>query len=157
MNYDCVGGVMVQETSSGTASVPAASSTVPGVVLTTQFDPAGAAAAAQTAAINAAKPTLETVTFSASPAFSPTTTYSRFTLTADVTSSTLPAGTDGALKTFFVCQDSAGGHLFTFPAGVFGAGVVGTTSGKCSQQIFSYSLLTGHVGWYAAGIMITNL
>lgn len=81
----------------------------------------------------------ETVAFSATPVFSIATRTSMLTLTGNVSSFTLAAGTDGQEKTLIFCNDATGGYTVTAPANVRGFMTVGTTAGKCSAQHFTYS------------------
>lgn len=91
----------------------------------------------------------ESVSFTATPTFSAVTGLSRMILTGNVTSSTLAAGTDGAQKTFQLCQDSTGSRTFVWPTNVKGAMTISGIASTCSLQTFTYSALTGYVGWYA--------
>lgn len=91
----------------------------------------------------------ETVTFLATPTFSATAGMSRIVLTADVTSSTLAAGADGAEKRFQICQDATGLHLFAWPSNVKGGMTISPTASTCNWQTFTYSTASGYAFWYA--------
>lgn len=77
------------------------------------------------------------VAFSATPVFdlaaAPTQSI---TLTGDITASTIANPGDGQTVSFLICQDSMGGHIFTWPANVQGGMLVGMAAGKCSAQTF---------------------
>jgi hypothetical protein len=62
----------------------------------------------------------ETVSFSATPTFSNSTRASIITLTANITSFTLAAGTDGQEKTLTICQNGTGGFTVAPPPNVHG-------------------------------------
>ncbi len=96
----------------------------------------------------------ETVTFSATPTFSLATRASIITLTANITSFTLPAGADGQEKTLSFCQNATGGFTVAPPANVHGFFTVGTTASKCSAQHFTYS--AGQTAWLADSPGVTN-
>jgi hypothetical protein len=96
----------------------------------------------------------ETVAFSAVPTFSVATRASVITLTADVTSFTLAASTDGQEKTLTFCQDSTGGHTAAAPTNVHGFFTVGPTANKCSSQHYTYS--NAQSGWLADSPGVTN-
>lgn len=100
--------------------------------------------------------TPEAVASSATPTFSAVIETSQLILTSNVTSSTLAAGSNGARKTFQLCQNATGNFTFAWPTNVFGGGTIGTTANKCNTQEFKYSTLAGFVGWYATGAMVTN-
>jgi hypothetical protein len=119
----------------------------------TDFDAAGAASAAQTAAqtysSNASNlssgtvappllSSIETVTFSATPTFSTSTSASLIILTGNITNFMLAAGADGQQKTLTFCQNSIGGFTVSGPSNVHGFMSVGTTGSKCSSQHFVY-------------------
>ena len=57
------------------------------------------------------------------------------TLTTDATPA-LANFTDGQHVSFLICQDSAGGHAFNWPATVVGGMQISTTPGTCSAQSF---------------------
>jgi hypothetical protein len=96
----------------------------------------------------------ETVTYSAVPAFSTATRASMMTLTGNVTSFTLGAGTDGQEKTLEFCQNATGGFTVAAPANVHGFMTVGTTASKCSAQHFIYS--AGEAAWLADSPGVVN-
>lgn len=77
------------------------------------------------------------VSFSPAPVFdlsaAPTQSV---TLTGDVTGAIISNPGDGQMVSFLVCQDSVGGHLFTWPSNVLGGMQVGALPGKCSAQTF---------------------
>lgn len=61
------------------------------------------------------------------------------TLTGNVTSSTLanmPSSGTAQRATFIICQDSTGGHTFSWPTVMRGAMTIGTVAGLCSTQTF---------------------
>lgn len=58
------------------------------------------------------------------------------TLTGDVTAPTVTNLSDGQTVSFLVCQDSLGGHAFTWPQNVLGGMQVGNVPGTCSAQTF---------------------
>jgi hypothetical protein len=58
------------------------------------------------------------------------------TLTGNVASSTLIRGLSGQVVTFRICQDSAGGRLFSWPSNFRGGGPVSAAPSACSQQSF---------------------
>lgn len=88
-------------------------------------------------AIDSNAPTRVDLAFSATPVFdlsvAPTQSV---TLTGDVTASTISNAGDGQTVSFLICQDSVGGHGFTWPPNVLGGMQVGTLAGKCSAQTF---------------------
>ncbi|HEX6495380.1 MAG TPA: hypothetical protein VF018_07855 [Acidobacteriaceae bacterium] len=96
----------------------------------------------------------ETVAFSATPTFSPSTRASMITLTANITSFTLAAGVDGQEKTLTFCQNGTGGFTVGAPANVHGFFTVGTTASKCSAQHFTYS--AGQAAWLADSPGVAN-
>jgi hypothetical protein len=96
----------------------------------------------------------ETVTFSATPTFSLATRASIITMTANVTSFTLAAGSDGQEKTLTFCQNATGGFTAAPPANVHGFFTVGATASKCSAQHFTYS--AGQTAWLADSPGVTN-
>jgi hypothetical protein len=97
----------------------------------------------------------ETVTYSATPAFSTKTRSSIVTLTGNVSSFTLGAGMDGQEKTLIFCQDATGSRTVTgVPANVRGFFTIGSTLSKCSSQHFTYSL--GQTAWLADSPGVTN-
>ena len=97
---------------------------------------------------------METISSSTTPVFTATTRASINTLTANVTSFTLPAGADGQEKTMIFCQNSTGGFTVAPPANVRGLGTVGATASTCSAEHFTYSV--GQTAWLADGAMISN-
>lgn len=97
----------------------------------------------------------ETVTFSATPAFSIATRASIITLTGNVTGFTLAAGADGQEKTLEFCQDATGSRTVAgVPANVRGFMTIGSTLSKCSSQHFTYS--AGQTAWLADSPGVTN-
>ena len=96
----------------------------------------------------------ETVTFSATPTFSVATRASIITLTGNITSFTLPAGTDGQGKTLTFCQNATGGFTVAGPPNVHGLFTVGSTASKCSSQHFTYSVAQS--AWFADSPGVTN-
>jgi hypothetical protein len=99
---------------------------------------------------------IDTVTFSASPAFNMNTNGSikKITLTADVTSSTITSQRPGENMTFIICQDGAGSHTFAWPANVRGEEAIGATLSTCSTQQFVYD--QGAAEWLAVAPMVKN-
>jgi hypothetical protein len=81
----------------------------------------------------------ETVAYSATPSFSQFRGISRIVLTGPVTSSTLPAGTDGEHKCFVIVQDATGGRTFVWPTNMVGTMTIGATANKHSVQCFNYN------------------
>ena len=77
------------------------------------------------------------VAFSATPNF-PGDQYTAWgiTLTGDVTSSTMSGIVAGNLYTLIISQDSAGGHLFTWPSMVLNASPVNPNGGSLTVQTF---------------------
>lgn len=108
-----------------------------------------------TLAINAPMiiPTLETVAFSATPTFSAIIGRSRIVLTANVTSSTLASGTDGAHKCFTIVQGSTA-FTFVWPTNVKNGMTIGTTINLRNVQCFNYS--SADTLWLAEGPGSTN-
>jgi hypothetical protein len=96
----------------------------------------------------------ETVSFSATPTFSATTQYSTITLTANVTTFTLAAGTAGQNKTLTFCQNATGGYTVVAPTNVHGFMSVGTTLSKCSSQPYTYD--STQTAWLASGPGVVN-
>lgn len=90
----------------------------------------------------------ETVSFSATPTFSITLNSSEITLTANITSFTLAAGSQGQVKVLVFCQNGTGNFTVTRPSNVH-ALAVGSVASKCSTDNLIYSsaasawLLTG--------------
>jgi hypothetical protein len=97
---------------------------------------------------------METIASSATPTFTTTTRASINTLTANVTTFTLPAGADGQEKTLAFCQNGTGGFTVTPPSNVHGFGTVGATASKCSTEHFTYYV--SQSAWLADGAMISN-
>lgn len=95
-----------------------------------------------------------TVAFSATPTFVTTAQSNIVTLTGNVTSSTLAAGSAGQGLTLTACQDATGLHTFTWPTNVHGAGTVAVTASTCSSQHFTYSVVKA--GWYADSTMVAG-
>lgn len=97
-------------------------------------------------------------TYSATPTFSAASNIviNTITLTGNVTSSSFtgtPYG--GQQMTMIICQDSAGGHTFTWPANMQGTMTISTTANKCSSQLFVYAQgLSGQ--WYAVNTGVIN-
>ena len=80
---------------------------------------------------------LAVLAFSATPLFDAGAANAfSITLTGNVTSSTLTNAKAGELLAFRICQDSAGGHTFSWPANFRGAGPVSGLPSACSQQTF---------------------
>ena len=79
------------------------------------------------------------VAYTATPVFSATASANVLTLTGDVTSSTLPAGTAGQKICLVFVQDTTGAHAVVGPANVAGFFTVGAQGGKRSQQCYTYS------------------
>lgn len=99
---------------------------------------------------------IDTVTFSATPAFNMNTNGSikKITLTGDVTSSTITNQRPGESVTFVICQDGTGGHTFAWPANVRGEEAIGATLSTCSTQQFTYD--QGATAWLAVAPMVKN-
>jgi hypothetical protein len=97
--------------------------------------------------------TLQTVTYSATPAFHAGLSNNfKLTLTGNVTSSTLNWAAVGQIINFVICQDSTGGRTFAWPLNVKGGMTIGATASTCSAQQFicdgtnAYALSTGVSG-----------
>lgn len=102
---------------------------------------------------------MQTVTFSATPAFDMRQgAVKKMTLTADVTASTIinPPTTLGIAEfaTFLLCQDGGGAHAFAWAANVKGADVIGAVGSKCNVQRFMYDQAT--TTWYAVSAMVKD-
>jgi hypothetical protein len=96
----------------------------------------------------------ESVTFSPTPTFATTTRASIITLTGNVTSFTMAAGSDGQEKTLTFCQNATGGFGVTPPSNVHGFFTLGTTASKCSSQHFTYSAV--QAAWLADSPGVIN-
>lgn len=83
-------------------------------------------------------PSINTVTFSATPTFDATKGNPEITLTGNVTSSTLTGLFVGQIITFTVIQDNVGGHTFAWPTQCKGATIVDATAGAKTVQAFIY-------------------
>ena len=82
---------------------------------------------------------LEVVPYSATPAFDAgAANLFTMTLSGDVTGSTLTQPKSGQVLTFRICQDAAGGRVFTWPPNFIGAGTISGASSACSQQSFVF-------------------
>jgi len=82
---------------------------------------------------------LSTVAFSTMPKFDAASTSAfKIMLSANVTSSTLANAVAGQQLSFIFCQDSTGGHKFTWPSNVKGGVAIGTIGSKCSAQTFVF-------------------
>jgi hypothetical protein len=81
----------------------------------------------------------ESVSFSATPTFSTAVRESTITLSANVSTFTLSAGSPGQEKTLTFCQNGTGGFTVTPPANVHGFMTTGITASKCSSQHFTYN------------------
>ncbi len=99
-------------------------------------------------------PTSEYVlTFSATPTINILAPINTITLTANVTSSTFPAGYPGQPLTMNICENGTGGFTFAFPANVHGATAIVTTANKCNSQTWFYSAVQS--AWIATGTGVT--
>lgn len=96
----------------------------------------------------------ETIASSATPTFTTATRYSINTLTANVTSFTLPAGADGQQKVLAFCQNGTGNFTVAPPSNVHAFFTVGTIASKCSTQTFTYSV--GQTAWLAESVGVIN-
>jgi hypothetical protein len=96
----------------------------------------------------------ETVASSTTPTFSTAFNVSYTVLTANVTSFTLAAGSDGQSKTLTFCQNGTGGFTVTPPANFKGFFTPGTTASKCSSQRYNYS--TAQTAWLADSAGVIN-
>ena len=95
------------------------------------------------------------IAFSPTPKFSATVNLNYIHLTGNVTSSTLPAGADGQMIEFVICQDVTGARTFTWPSNVRGGGTVGQAASTCSVQDFTY---VGALSkWISRGAIQTGL
>ena len=99
-------------------------------------------------------PSENVVTFSTTPTFSATSPLNTITLTANVTSSTLAAGTSGSKTVLNICQNGTGGFTFVFPANMHGAMTIGSTASKCNAQEFIYS--GNQSAWIAVSSGVLN-
>jgi hypothetical protein len=99
-------------------------------------------------------PSENVVSFSSTPTFSATASSNIITLTGNVTSSTLAAGTAGESMTMTVCQNSTGGFTFVWPSGMRGTMTIGSTASECSSQTFTYS--GNQSAWLASSVGIAN-
>ncbi len=79
---------------------------------------------------------VNTVSFSATPAFDLSLGDQLIVLTGNVTSSTLTNLLPGNRVTFCIEQDASGGHTFVWPAAVKGGMAIGTTLSKANLQEF---------------------
>lgn len=104
---------------------------------------------------NAVAPNVETVSFSATPTFSSTRGMSRITLTANVTSSTLPIGTDDVEHCFDIIQNATGGFTFVWPTNVHGGMTIGTNASSHNLQCFRANTSTGN--YYPTSTGVTNI
>jgi hypothetical protein len=95
----------------------------------------------------------EVVAFSATPTFSTSVNLSRIVLTANITSFTLAAGSDGQVKTLCF-QQGTGPYTVAGPANVHGFFTVGTTNADWSCQSFAYDL-TNSI-WLATNTGVIN-
>jgi hypothetical protein len=103
---------------------------------------------------DAGVPARVVVPFSPTPVFDVSVAPTQsVTLTGDVTGATISNLADGQTVSFLVCQDSAGGHVFTWPSNVLGGMQVGTLPGKCSAQTF----VSDGTKLYATTPGVTNL
>ena len=92
--------------------------------------------------------------FSATPVFDLSSAGTQsITLTGDVTGSSVSSLADGQTVSFLICQDSGGGHAFTWPANVRGGMQVGTVAGACSAQSF----VSDGTSLYATTPGVTNM
>jgi hypothetical protein len=85
------------------------------------------------------------VTYSATPTFTVSSQTDLqtfvFTLTGNVTSSTLTAATAVAGQSigFMICQDGTGGHTFAWPSNVRNPAVIDSTPSACTRQLFTWT------------------
>jgi hypothetical protein len=82
-----------------------------------------------------------TVAFSSTPTFTTannSATTFLLLLSGNVTSSSLSGPYAGQLLNFRICQDGAGGHSFTWPPNLSGAGTVNQTANACTNQTFVF-------------------
>jgi hypothetical protein len=95
-------------------------------------------------------------TFSTTPAFAVANSSDLITLTGNLTSWTLLAGTAaGQSIALIFCQNATGGFTSgTTPSNVHGFMVIGTTASKCSAQSFIYS--TTLSAWLAISPGVIN-
>jgi hypothetical protein len=84
--------------------------------------------------------TNEVVAFSPTPAFSNATSSSSITMTASITTFTLPSGVDGQGKTLTFCQDRIGSWRLNGPGNVHGLFNIGGKANRCNSQHFNYSV-----------------
>ena len=105
-------------------------------------------------AVDTNAPLRSAVPFSPTPSFdvsvAPTQSMS---LTGDVNGSTVVNLRDGQTVSFLICQDTVGGHAFTWPSNMVGGMQVGMVAGTCSAQTF----VSDGVKLYATGPGVTNM
>jgi len=78
-----------------------------------------------------------TVTFSATPTFSSAScNIFQMTLTGNVASSIYSTATSGAQAIFILCQDSSGGHTFTWPTTMIDTPAINQTASQCTNVYF---------------------
>jgi hypothetical protein len=141
------------------AKLPLAGGTLTGALIL-NADPAVALGAATKQYVDAhiATPSTiassETVSFSTAPTFSTSTRSSIITMTANIVTFTLAAGTDGQEKTLIFCQNATGGFTVGNPTNVHGFMTVGTTASKCNAQHYTYS--SGQSAWLADSAGVIN-
>jgi hypothetical protein len=139
----------------GLARLPGNTTSTLNVLTQTGTGSVSAAPAWQSATAAGIAPfSFQSVTFSATPAFtlgSGANTF-KITLTGNVTSSTIGSASAGQGATFLVCQDATGSRTFTWPASFKGAMTIGSTASKCNIQSFAYDGTT----FYATGTGMTS-
>lgn len=98
----------------------------------------------------------ESVAFSATPTFSIAFRESTITLTAAITSFTLPAGAAGQEKTLTFCENGTGGFPVTPPANVHGFMLItsSATASKCNSQHYTYNSI--QTAWIADSPGVLN-
>jgi len=94
---------------------------------------------------------INTIAFTTGPALSASCAVNMITLTASVTSSTWPAGSDGQEVGIIILQDSVGGHTWTWPTNVRGGGTIDTTAETLSTQKFVYVVALDK--WVTSSVM----
>jgi len=94
------------------------------------------------------------VSFSSTPTFSTSYAANIITLTGNVTSSTLAAGSAGQPMTITICQNGTGSFTFAWPSNMHGTMTIGSTASKCNSQSFTYSV--NQTAWIATSTGVIN-
>jgi limonene-1,2-epoxide hydrolase len=112
----------------------------------------------QTGAVTTAGRSINTVSFSATPAFNLALGDPTITLTGTVTSSTVSNVVAGQTTTVRICQDSTGGRSFTWPTAFHGVMTISTAAGTANANTCSVQTFESFDGTnlYATSIGIVN-